>query len=161
MMNKKNLLIITPHLSTGGAPQVTLNKIELLNDTYNIKCVEYNQIAWTFVVQRNRIINILGDNFHTLPDDKSTIINIIEEFKPDSISFEEFPEFFMDDEITKIIYDENRKYKIYETTHDSSFPVNEKRWTPNKFIFVSPFNAFRYSNTDIPYEIIEYPVDKK
>ena len=87
MMNKKNLLIITPHLSTGGAPQVTLNKIELLNDTYNIKCVEYNQIAWTFVVQRNRIINILGDNFHTLPDDKSTIINIIEEFKPDSISF--------------------------------------------------------------------------
>lgn len=161
MMNKKKLLIITPHLSTGGAPQVTLNKIELLNDTYNIKCIEYNQIAWTFVVQRNRIINILGDNFHTLPDDKSSIIKIIEEFKPDSISFEEFPEFFMDDEITKIIYDENREYKIYETTHDSSFPVNEKRWTPNKFIFVSPFNAFRYSNTDIPYEIIEYPVDKK
>jgi hypothetical protein len=35
-------LLITPHLSTGGAPQVTLNKIKLLKDTYIIKCVEYN-----------------------------------------------------------------------------------------------------------------------
>jgi hypothetical protein len=26
----KNLLIITPHLSTGGCPQVVANKIELL-----------------------------------------------------------------------------------------------------------------------------------
>ena len=55
-MSKKKLLIITPHLSTGGAPQVTLNKIELLKDEYIIKCVEYSQIAWAFVVQRNKII---------------------------------------------------------------------------------------------------------
>ena len=65
-MSKKKLLIITPHLSTGGAPQVTLNKIELLKDEYIIKCVEYSQIAWTFVVQRNKIINLLGNNFISL-----------------------------------------------------------------------------------------------
>ena len=144
-MSKKKLLIITPHLSTGGAPQVTLNKIELLKDEYIIKCVEYSQIAWTFVVQRNKIINLLGDNFHSLPEDKKTILNIIDNFKPDVISFEEFPEFFMDDSITEKIYKTDREYSIYETTHDSSFPVSSKRWFPNKFIFVSAFNGFRYS----------------
>jgi glycosyltransferase involved in cell wall biosynthesis len=160
-MSKKKLLIITPHLSTGGAPQVTLNKIELLKDEYIIKCVEYSQIAWTFVVQRNKIINLLGDNFHSLPEDKKTILNIIDNFKPDVISFEEFPEFFMDDSITEKIYKTDREYSIYETTHDSSFPVSSKKWFPNKFIFVSAFNGFRYSMYDTPYSIIEYPVDTK
>jgi len=160
-MSKKNLLIITPHLSTGGAPQVTLNKIMLLKDEYNIKCVEYTQIAWTFVVQRNKIINLLGDNFHSLPEDKFKLIDIISEFNPDFISFEEFPEFFMDDKITELIYNKNKEYLIYETTHDSSFPTTSKRWFPDKFIFVSAFNAFRYSMYDIPYSIIEYPVDIK
>ena len=74
---------------------------------------------------------------------------------------EEFPEFFMDDEITKEIYKEDRRYTIFETTHDSSFAVTSKRYFPDKFIFVSAFNAFRYSIFDIPYEIIEYPVDVK
>jgi hypothetical protein len=160
-MSKKNLLIITPHLSTGGAPQVTLNKIMLLKDDYNIKCVEYAQIAWTFVVQRNKIKNLLGDNFHSLPEDKFKLIELISDFKPDFISFEEFPEFFMEDKVTELIYTENKEYLIYETTHDSSFPTTSKRWFPDKFIFVSAFNAFRYSMYNIPYTIVEYPVDRK
>jgi glycosyltransferase involved in cell wall biosynthesis len=161
MSNKKKILFITPHLSTGGAPQVTLNKIQLLKDEYEVFCVEYSLIAWTFVVQRNRIIELLGDNFVSLPEDKTSILKIIDIIKPDVISFEEFPEFFMDDSITKEIYKNSRVYKIYETTHDSSFPVHKKRFFPNKFHFVSAFNAFRYSMFDIPYEIIEYPVDNK
>lgn len=160
-MYKKRLLIITPHLSTGGAPQVTLNKILLLKDEYEIMCVEYALISWTFVVQRNKIIEILGDNFVSLPNDKSSILDVINIFKPDVISFEEFPEFFMNDNITNQIYTQSRNYKIFETTHDSSFPVYNKRFFPDKFHFVSAFNAFRYSMFDIPYEIIEYPVDNK
>jgi hypothetical protein len=161
MSEKKKILFITPHLSTGGAPQVTLNKIELLKDEYNILCVEYSFIAWSFVVQRNKIINLLGDNFISLPEDKSQILNVINQFKPDVISFEEFPEFFMDDSITREVYKKDRSYSIFETTHDSSFPVEHKRFFPDKFHFVSAFNAFRYSVHDIPYEIIEYPVDFK
>ena len=56
----KNLLIITPHLSTGGCPQVVANKIELLKNDYNILCVEYHCVAWSFVVQKNRIIDSIG-----------------------------------------------------------------------------------------------------
>ena len=157
----KKVLIITPHLSTGGAPQVTLNKIKLLKDNYIIKCVEYSFLAWNYVVQRNQIENMLLDNFRSLGDDKSELIDILKDFNPDIISMEEFPEFFMDDEITKEIYKEDRRYTIFETTHDSSFAVTSKRYFPDKFIFVSAFNAFRYSIFDIPYEIIEYPVDIK
>ena len=160
-MEKKKILVISPHLSTGGAPQVTLNKIQLINDEYEIKCVEYAFVAWSYVVQRNQIQNLLGNNFHSLGEDKHELLNIVNDFNPDVISMEEFPEFFMDDSITKELYREDRNYTILETTHDSSFPVSSKRWFPDKFIFVSAFNAFRYSIYDIPYEIVEYPVDYK
>jgi hypothetical protein len=160
-MEKKKILVISPHLSTGGAPQVTLNKIQLINEEYEIKCVEYAFVAWTYVVQRNQIQNLLGDNFHSLGEDKMELIKILNDFKPDVVSMEEFPEFFMDDYVTKELYREDREYRILETTHDSSFPVSDKRWFPDKFIFVSAFNAFRYSIYDIPYEIVEYPVDYK
>ena len=159
----KKLLIICPHLSTGGLPQVVVNKISLLKENYNIKCVEYDFLGDAFVVQRNRIIDLLGkENLITFgTEKKEPLLKLIDEFNPEVISIEEFPEYFMSDEVTKEIYKKDREYKIFETTHDSSFLSSSKRWFPDKFIFVSAFNAFRYSCFDIPYEIIEYPVDIK
>ena len=159
----KKLLVIAPHLSTGGCPQVIANKIELLKDTYQIKCVEYSNIADAFRVQKDRIINSIGsENLIILSENKEqTLIQLINDFQPDFISLEEIPEFFLDENITKKIYSNERKYIITETTHDSSFPVERKRWFPDKFIFVSAFSAFKYSAYDVPYEIIEYPVDFK
>lgn len=159
----KKLLVIAPHLSTGGCPQVIANKIELLKDTYQIKCVEYSNIADAFRVQKDRIINSIGsENLIILSENKEqTLIQLINEFQPDFISLEEIPEFFLDENITKKIYSNERKYIITETTHDSSFPVERKRWFPDKFIFVSAFSAFKYSTYDVPYEIVEYPVDFK
>jgi len=158
----KKLLIITPHLSTGGAPQVTVNKIELLKDSFDIMVVEWECIAWAFVVQRNRIINLVGDKFKSLGENKKTeLLEIIQEFQPDVISMEEFPEMFMPDDVTAQIYHKDTPWKIVETTHDSSFRPEWKRWAPDRFIFVSPYNAFKYVNLDIPMDIIEYPVNKK
>ena len=158
----KKILFIVPHLSTGGLPQVTTNKIQLLKDDYIIKCVEYGCYSWDFVVQKNRIKNLIGEeNLITLWDDKNVLINIIDEFQPDIISMEEFPEFFMGNEITRQIYRKNRPYKIFETTHDSSFKPTSKVWFPDKFIFVSVFNAIQYSMFDIPYEVIEYPIENR
>jgi hypothetical protein len=159
---KKTILIITPHLSTGGCPQVVLNKIELLKETYNLICIEWECIAWAFVVQRNKIMNHMGDKFYSLGQNKEyELFNIIEDHKPDIISMEEFPEFFMPDHITKRLYSKDRKYEIFETTHNSSFQPSEKRFFPDKFIFVCAFNALKYNIFDIPYEVIEYPVDQK
>ena len=155
----EKMLIISPHLSTGGAPQFTLSKIEMLKDSYDILCIEKDFIAPEYVVQRNKISSLLGDKFISLGDDKNKLIEIMKEFKPNIVSMEEIPEFFLDDCLTEKIYDVDRDYLIFETTHDSSFPTESKKWFPDKFIFVSAFNAFRYANFDIPYEVVEYPVN--
>jgi glycosyltransferase involved in cell wall biosynthesis len=157
----KKLLIVSPHFSTGGAPQVTLNKVELLKDHYEIIVVEYAFLAWNFVVQRNKVINILGKNFRSLGENKRELLDIIDQFNPDVISMEEFPEMFMDNDLARELYSEDRTYRIVETTHDSSFPPHEKRWMPDEFVFVSAHNMFRYNHLDVPMQVIEYPVNQK
>lgn len=160
----KKLLIITPHLSTGGAPQVTVNKVELLREHFEIKVVEYSFLAWSFVVQRNKIINMLteGVNFHSLGEDKyDELVQIMQQFNPDVVVMEEFPEMFMDDKITTFIYSKTRTWKISETTHDSSFNPKHKKWMPDSFVFVSSYNSFKYIDLDVPMDVIEYPIDKK
>jgi len=156
----KKILFIAPHLSTGGLPQVLVNKLELLKDEYYIKCVEWSWHGDAFVVQKNRVKDLIGpENLFVLGEDKTKLFDLINIFQPDIVCLEEFCEHFIPEEINEKLFDKNRDYKIFETTHDSSIPVTNKRWFPDKFIFVSPFNAFRYSMFDVPYEIIEYPID--
>ena len=160
----KKLLIITPHLSTGGAPQVTVNKVELLKDHFDIKVIEYSFLAWQFVVQRNKIIDLLGEgiNFHSLGENKfNELLQILQDFKPDIISMEEFPEMFMNEECADYLYDAERPWKVVETTHDSSFNPKNKYYLPDKFVFVSSYNSFQYITLNVPTEVIEYPIDKK
>jgi hypothetical protein len=159
----KKLLIITPHLSTGGAPQVTVNKIELLQNDFDIKVIEWDLIAWAFVVQRNRIIKLVGEqNFYSLGENKlEQLSSIVEQFQPDTISMEEFPEMFMNTECANYLYSSDRTWRIVETTHDSSFNPRSKTMMPDMFVFVSAYNAFKYIHLDVPMRIIEYPVDKK
>jgi hypothetical protein len=157
----KKLLIVSPHFSTGGAPQVTLNKVQLLKDHFDIMVVEYAFLAWNYVVQRKQVEAIVGKKFRSLGENKMELLDIIDEFNPDVISMEEFPEMFMDNTLTSLIYEEGRPYKIVETTHDSSFPPHEKRWMPDNFVFVSAYNMFKYSYLNVPMEVIEYPVDER
>jgi hypothetical protein len=158
---KKKLLIISPHFSSGGAPQVSVNKVELLKNDFEIKVVEYSFLAYQFVVQRNRMINLVGlDNFHSLSGDKSGMLKkIIEDYSPDIISMEEFPEMFMDKAIADWIYFSDRKYKIFETTHDSSFNPKNKIYTPDEFVFVSAFNSLMFNQFNVPTSVVQYPVD--
>jgi glycosyltransferase involved in cell wall biosynthesis len=123
--------------------------------------VEYAFLAWNFVVQRNKVINILGKNFRSLGENKRELLDIIDQFNPDVISMEEFPEMFMDNDLARELYSEDRTYRIVETTHDSSFPPHEKRWMPDEFVFVSAHNMFRYNHLDVPMQVIEYPVNQK
>lgn len=160
----KKLLIICPHLSTGGAPQVTANKIELIKDDFIIKVVEHSFISWEHIVQRNKIIEMVGqDNFISLRDNDKTnhLMEVINDFQPDVVSMEEIPEFFMPNEMADRVYSKDRKYIITETTHDSSFNFKNKIYSPDKFIFVSPYSAFQYIDSNIPIEIIEYPINNK
>jgi len=155
-------MFIASHLSTGGMPQYLYKQIEATYKDHDVYCLEWDNITGgKLTVQRDRIQNLLGDKLITLNQDKHHLLKLIEEYKPDFLHFKELPETFIDLSILEKVYSKDRKYKIIETTHDSSFPTSTKRFLPDKFLFVSAYNAFKYINFDIPYEIVEYPVDQK
>ena len=99
----KTLMIITPHMSTGGCPQIVAKKVELLKDYYNVIVVEWECLAWTFVVQRNRVINMIGDKFISLSENKEyDLFNLIEDYTPDYLMIEELSETFIPSHITSL-----------------------------------------------------------
>jgi len=158
----KTLLILTPHMSTGGCPQVVTKKVELLKDFYNVIVIEWEMIAWAFVVQRNRVIDMIGDKFISLSENKEhDLFNIIEDNNVDYIMIEEFSETFMPNHIIKRLYSKDRQYKIFETTHCSYTDPNWKKFFPDKFIFVSPHSLEVFKDMGVPMDLIEYPIDKK
>ena len=156
------ILFIAPHLSTGGGPQYLLKKIFNLKNDCEIYCVEYNDVTGgVLVVQRKQIQDLLGNKLITLTQNKNELINIIDVLKPDIIHFEEMPEYFCDIEVAKLIYTDNRSYKIIETSHDSSFNPQNKIFFPDYFVFVSEYQNNEFSCLNIPSEVVEYPIEYK
>lgn len=158
---KTKILIISPHLSTGGAPQFTLNKIENLLIDNDVYCIEYNYISSHYVIQRNKIIKLLGDKFHSLQINKSKLIELVNQISPDVIFLEEIGESFMNDIVLNFIYRKDRPYTLFETTHSSIDSTYSKKFFPDKFLFVSEYSKNMYSKFDIPCEVIEYPIIPK
>ena len=149
-------------MSTGGCPQVVAKKVELLKDFYNVVVIEYEMLAWSYVVQRNRVIDMIGDRFISLSENKEyDLFNAIEDHNPNYIYLEEFPETYMEEHIIKRLYSPDRTYKIFESTHSSHSRVEWKKYMPDKFIFVSPFSVETFKDLGIPIDLIEYPIDKR
>lgn len=157
----KKILYVAPHLSTGGLPQYLVKTIESIKDNFEIYLIEWGDCTGgKLVVQKNRLLSLVDSGkFFTLGENKSEILDIINKIKPDIIHMEEIPEFFMDHNIAKKIYDNSRSYFIVETSHDSSFDVNTKLFYPDKFIFVSEWQVQQYKDIDIPKQVIYYPIE--
>jgi FkbM family methyltransferase len=156
------ILFIAPHLSTGGCPQYLLKKIVELNDSNEVYCVEYTDVTGgVLVVQRSQIKEILGSKLITLYEDKSTLVEHIKNINPDVIHFEELPEYFCDKKVAKQIYVSDRKYKIFETSHDSSFDVSQKIFFPDKLLIISKYQERLFESLGIPMEMVEYPIEYK
>ena len=157
----EKLLYVAPHLSTGGLPQYLTKKIELLKDSFEIYLVEWSDCTGgVLVVTRNKIVKLVDkDKFFTLGENKQELIDIINQVKPDVIHLEEIPEFFMDFDIANQIHTQDRTYKIVETSHDSSYDVTQKKFYPDKFMFVSQWQINQYNNIDIPKVLVEYPIE--
>jgi len=157
---KEILLIVIPHCSTGGMPQFVLKKIELLLNYYEIYIIEYNQITVKHVLHKNKIKNLIkNDHYFTLSDDKSVLLNYIKVINPNIIHFEEFPETFVDENLCKSIYKNDREYKIFETHHGSNFDISNKKFFPDKVILVSEYYYSQLNELNIPVSIIEYPIN--
>ena len=157
----EKLLYVAPHLSTGGLPQYLTKKIEVLKNDFEIYLVEWSDCTGgVLVVTKNKIVKLVDkDKFFTLGENKQELIDIINQVKPDIIHLEEIPEFFMDFDIANQIYTEDRTYKIVETSHDSSYDITQKKFYPDKFMFVSQWQINQYNDIEIPKVLVEYPIE--
>lgn len=152
------ILYITPHLSTGGCPQYLLKKLNVLKGTHELYCVEYNNYGEWFIVQKNQVRELLGDRYYVLGENKHELLSIIDKINPDIVHLEEMPEYYMANDVASKIYNNNRSYNIVETSHDSSFNPANKRFFPDRFVFVSNYQKNLLSSLDIPSHVIEYPI---
>ena len=117
-MAKQRLLYVAPHLSTGGLPQYLLKQIEHFKSDFEIEVVELNNVGGdAFVVQKNKIKELVP--LHTLGSNKEELLDIISEFKPNIIHFQEIPQHDISFEILDKIWDNKRDYFIVASTHGS------------------------------------------
>jgi len=151
----KRILHLIPHLSTGGCPQFAYDLLRKTKDTTDAYVVEYAFIAWDYVVQRNRIIDLMKDRFFSLGEQKEQLFDIIDTIKPDVIHIQEFPEYFMDDEIARKLYDKNREYVIVETSHDSGFNPANKRFFSDHLALISQWQINKFKDYEIPITLLE------
>lgn len=159
----KRILIIAPHLSTGGQPQYLLAHVQGLKGHHDVGVVEYAFIAPAYIVQRDRLRAMLPkDRFWSIGLDKKDLLNVIARFQPDIVHWEEIPEDFCDPAIATQVYRPDRPYLIVETTHTSSFDVKgRKQFFPDKFMFVCEWSRRQYEHLGIPAEVVEYPIGQK
>jgi autotransporter strand-loop-strand O-heptosyltransferase len=177
MFNNKKVLIITPHLSTGGCPQYLLEFLLENHKNFNdLLVVEHSNFSNEFVIQKNKIKNLIGDHklitlgnygenepIYTLK--RKRLIEIIETFKPEVIWMNEFPESYdyqlPPDEVMDFLYRKDRNYKIIETTHYNAFDFNSKKYIPDEFMFCSNIHIDKSQNINIPKYIWEVPLHPK
>ena len=158
---RKKLLYVCPHLSTGGQPQYTYKQIKHFIKDFDIEVVEINNSGGNaFVVQKNRIKSLCI--VHTLGDDKSEILDVISEFKPDVIHFQEIPQFDLATNILDKIFTKDREYFILATTHGSFTNPSEIIYHPDKYILVSEWSKQKFAEADlgVDLDLWEYPIEE-
>jgi FkbM family methyltransferase len=154
------VLFIAPHLSTGGMPQYLYKQIEVLSESCEVWCIEWDNVTGgVLVVQRNRIANLLGNRLLTLGEKREDLFSFIKTINPDVIHLQEIPEMFMPYNIALRLYSLDRKYTIVETSHDSSFDINNKLHFPDRFAMVSQYQVEAYKPLNIPCDLVEYPIE--
>lgn len=171
------LLIVTCHLSTGGSVQYLLEYIKtIINDYQEIKVIEFTNFSSTFIIQKDKIKNLIGNenviclgeydvNQEVWYDDKMKLIDIMNSYDPDVIWMNEFPENYEykspPSDLMDYIYHKDRTYKLIETTHYNSFNFDDKKYTGDEFMFCSPSHIEKSKNIDIPKYLWEVPIIDK
>ena len=170
-------MYVVPHLSTGGMPQFVLKRIESLQKFKNeieIYLVEYSQFSTIYLVQRNKIIELLGNNHFfslgsfTEKERKIELIKIIKKNNIDIVHFEEVPEGFesfnrVPLNVLNEIYNNSRTYKIVESCHNIWYDANKnKNFEPDYYCFVTPYHLDNlYNKKQSPKKVITYPLEDK
>lgn len=170
---KKKLLYIAPHLSTGGMPQFLLKRVETLinEEDIEIHVVEFNNYSNDFVVQKDKLKQLLGDNIHlaqqgiSIEQREERLLGLIDSIKPDIIHIEETPESFdvgnrMSANVLSKIYSQDRPYQIIETCHNIWMGNDKKIWHPNSYMYCTPYHPLNnFKGTPSAGSTVEYPIE--
>ena len=177
---KKKILFIPMHLSTGGSPQWLYELIKVAMLKNEVFVAEFNNYG-SYEIQKNKIINLVGKKRHecigpTFSDnwveERDRLWEVIQEFGPDIIHFNEVPENFeyngFPESLLEKIYDKKRPYKIIETCHSNEFDFAKKVHLPDAYVCVSEYHppkinalAVRGTFPIIPCYIWDYEIEKK
>ena len=174
---KMKVLYLTPHLSTGGMPQFVLKRIQELQkhkDKIEIFLVEFSQFSDEYVVQRNEIINLLGEgHFFNLgfSDDKHRkyeLMDIIKNNNIDVVHSEELVEGFegfnrIPLDLLNQLYSNDRTWRMVETCHNVWFnPETNKKFNPDAYCFVTPHHSLNTFAATTPMKFLyTYPYENK
>lgn len=170
-IDKKKLLFLAPHLSTGGMPQFVLKRVEAMLKVpdYEVHLIEYTQYSNIYNVQRDQLIKLLGDRFHTIgflntldiTERGHALIEKIEAINPDIIHIDECPESFdgfnkLDQSAMNWLYD--KPWKIVETCHNIWFNSKDKVNDPDLYAFCTPYHLETFAERGGLKQVIEYPI---
>ena len=172
------ICFIAPHLSTGGMPAFLLKRIQTLLKYTKVEIfvIEWCDYSPTFIVQKQQIKKLVGDNFLNLGSidntesgihgSKENLIDFLYENKIDIIHIEEIPEGFdsfnpFTKEIQKKIYNKKHPWRVVETCHNMYFnPDKDKVYSPDGYACVTPHHVKNtFKNQKSNKSLIPFPID--
>lgn len=142
-------------------PEYLNNKIQKIKDSCDIWIFEKSHEKSYNTIRKRIESSIGGNKIITWGIQKKKLLDCIRALKPDVIHFEEPCEHFVQDDILEEIFSDDRSYRILETFHDSSIQPEEKRFLPDKFIVVSPWQVKLLQSLKVPMEVIEHKLEQK
>jgi autotransporter strand-loop-strand O-heptosyltransferase len=177
--NKKlKVLYFAPHLSTGGMPAYLLKRIESISKFYpdvELYVVEFCLYASNYVVQRNKIKQLVSDNrFWSLnnldnhsEENSMKLIDILKTNSIDIVHIDEIPEGF--DSFNKIsknvlnaLFDNSRTWRVVETCHNIWFDPKNLSFIPDGFAFCTPYHErVQFKDVKTLSKVFEFPIENK
>lgn len=149
--NKKKIMCVLPHCSTGGLPQYFLEKLKILRNKFETYVVEWSFHGEAHNVQRKQIRELCTE-FIEIAHYKDEFQSIVDNILPDIVHFEEFPSMFPEHEILWRFHELHRQ-PIIHTSHSY---LHQPVWKADVFYFPSAYHKIVYP--ELNSEIIEFPI---
>lgn len=157
---KQKLLYVLPHCSTGGMPAYVLKQIQTYLPDHEIKAVEVNNLSDEYVVHKERIANLCP--LTQLYGRPSKLIEVVERFQPDIISFQEIPETFLPAGVIHALFHPNRTHFNVVQAHSSKSDFSLLTHAPDRFVAVNNWQLREFKAYLASEAVVwEYPIENK
>jgi glycosyltransferase involved in cell wall biosynthesis len=153
---KNKIVIIAPHLSTGGLPAFVIHKIKEYQEMHwAVAVVEWKSISHTYITHRKIVQDLVGENYLLANGDENALINFINEFEAFIIRIEELN--FLPESVSDYLYDSGR-FRIFEATHNVN-AIPDKKYA--SYCLPSQFLVDRFTQYGVDARLDEMVLETK